>query len=69
MTEAERQQKLTLLEKEFQRFVSEERSRLTAERRFLQSVLDNSLGGPTERATELSKLAALASVRQLAQVT
>lgn len=67
-TETERQQALNLLEKEFKAHIAGERSRLTAESRFLKSVLESSLGGPTERATELSKLAAIASVRSMTTV-
>lgn len=69
MTQAERQQKLDALAQEVKKYAKRERERLVAERNFLKAVLDSSLGGPVQRANEISQLTALNEVRKYVQVT
>jgi hypothetical protein len=68
VTKTERDQKLNSLKTEVQSWAKKERERLVAERRFLQAVLDQSLGGATERADELSKLTALNELASVAEL-
>lgn len=45
-------------------FVRAERLRLSVERSFLQSVLDNSLGGPTKKQDEEDMLQSIENVKK-----
>jgi regulator of replication initiation timing len=58
-------EQLNTLKEVLTRYIDEERTRLTLERTFLESVLESSLGGAVERSNSLDEAAALQGLRQL----
>ncbi len=52
-------QKLKSLKEVLGRFIKEEHTRLILEREFLSSVLNDSLGGPTQRSNTLDEEVAI----------
>ncbi|MAP21181.1 MAG: hypothetical protein CL582_09620 [Alteromonadaceae bacterium] len=60
---------LTKLRDQVKEYVTAEKLRLTAERTFLKSVLDNSLGGPEVKEKRYDDVVVIDSVTELIGVT
>tara|TARA_Y100000114_G_scaffold22257_1_gene18006 strand:+ start:14936 stop:15154 length:219 start_codon:yes stop_codon:yes gene_type:complete len=58
-------EKLKELREQVIAYVAAEKLRLNTERDFLKSVLNNSLGGPTKKATLQDEVVAIQSAKQL----